>query len=144
MGDSPQHRRCLGFSDKVETASITFQTSRVSGPTKASRAMNSEEVGGLSRGDVRFSGPKGVTVRRAPRRGKVMGQLSLMGKGRFGDLRRSRLVALWQGLRGTRRTRRQSTARTTINPVEVVPAANLGDAIEIVVDADFARGKTQC
>ena len=70
------------------------------------------------------------------RGGKVDGQLSLMGKTRpvtFGV----ELVGAGKGFAG--QPRLGMTARTRINPVDFGLPPLLGDAIEIVVDAEFQR-----
>ena len=70
------------------------------------------------------------------RSGKVDGQLSLMGKTRpvTFDVE---LVGAGKGFAGQPRI--GMTARTRINPVDFGLPPLLGDAIEIVVDAEFQR-----
>lgn len=70
------------------------------------------------------------------RHGKVDGQFSLMGKTRpvTFDVE---LVGAGKGFAGQPRI--GMTARTTINPVDFGLPPLLGDAIEIVVDAEFQR-----
>jgi polyisoprenoid-binding protein YceI len=71
-----------------------------------------------------------------PRGGKVDGQLSLMGKTRSVTFD-VELVGAGKGFAG--QPRMGMTARTTINPVDFGLPPLLGDAIEIVVDAEFQR-----
>ena len=68
--------------------------------------------------------------------GKVDGELSLMGRKRpvTFDVE---LVGAGKGFAG--RPRIGMTGRTTINPVEFGLAPLFGDAVEIVVDAEFER-----
>ncbi len=114
---------------KVETASIT---SNVKG--------FAEQLGGNDFLNA-AAFPEATFVSTAFRqtgaqRGKVDGELSLMGRKRpvTFDVE---LVGAGKGFSG--RPRIGMTGRTTINPVEFGLAPLFGDAVEIMVDAEFER-----
>ncbi|MFZ5778782.1 MAG: YceI family protein [Pseudomonadota bacterium] len=74
--------------------------------------------------------------RTGPQNGKVDGTLTLMGKTRPVTFE-VELVGAGKGFAD--RPRIGMSGRTTINPVDFGLAPMLGDAIEIVVDAEFER-----
>lgn len=117
------------LSAKVETASIT---SNVKGFAQELAGDNFLKSAAL---------PEATFVSTAfrqmsSRRGKVDGQLTLMGKARpvTFDVE---LVGAGKGFAD--RPRIGATARTSINPVDFGLPALFGDAIEIVIDAEFQR-----
>jgi polyisoprenoid-binding protein YceI len=125
----PANPAASSLSAKVETASIT---SNVKG--------FGEQLAGDDFLKARAF-PEATFVSTAfrqmsTRRGKVDGQLTLMGKTRpvTFDVE---LVGAGKGFGGQPRI--GVTARTSINPVDFGLPALLGDAIEIVVDTEFQR-----
>ena len=77
-----------------------------------------------------------MLFRSSSRQGKVDGQLTLMGKTRSVTFD-VELVGAGKGFAG--QPRMGINARTSINPVDFGLPPLLGDAIEIVVDAEFQR-----
>jgi polyisoprenoid-binding protein YceI len=114
---------------KVETASIT---SNVKG--------FGEQLSGddflKARGFPEASFVSTAFRQTSPSRGKIDGELTLMGKTRpvTFDVE---LVGAGKGFAGQPRI--GINARTSINPVDFGLPALLGDAIEIVVDSEFQR-----
>jgi polyisoprenoid-binding protein YceI len=117
------------LSAKVETASIT---SNVKG--FGEQLAGDEFLKSRSFPDATFVST--AFRQTSSRRGKVDGQLTLMGKTRAVTFD-VELVGAGKGFAGQPRI--GVNARTSINPVDFGLPPLLGEAIEIVVDAEFQR-----
>jgi polyisoprenoid-binding protein YceI len=117
------------LSAKVETASITSSVKGFGEQLAGDEFLKSKAFPEATFTSTAFR-------QTSPRSGKVDGQLSLMGKTRpvTFDVE---LVGAGKGFAGQPRI--GMTARTRINPVDFGLPPLLGDAIEIVVDAEFQR-----
>jgi len=117
------------LSAKVETASITSNVKGFGEQLAGDEFLKSKAFPEATFTSTAFR-------QTSPRSGKVDGQLSLMGKTRpvTFDVE---LVGAGKGFAGQPRI--GMTARTRINPVDFGLPPLLGDAIEIVVDAEFQR-----
>jgi polyisoprenoid-binding protein YceI len=129
LGWDPANTAAGSLSAKVETASIT---------------SNVKDFGEQLAGDEFLKSkafPEATFVSTAfrqtgPRGGKIDGQLTLMGKTRPATFD-VELVGAGKGFAG--QPRMGMNARTRINPVDFGLPPLLGEAIEIVVDAEFQR-----
>ena len=117
------------LSAKVETASITSNVKGFGEQLAGDEYLKSRSFPQASFVSTAFR-------QTSSRRGKVDGQLSLMGKTRAVTFD-VELVGAGKGFAGQPRI--GMTARTRINPVDFGLPPLLGDAIEIVVDAEFQR-----
>jgi polyisoprenoid-binding protein YceI len=117
------------LSAKVETASITSSVKGFGEQLAGDEFLKSKAFPEATFTSTAFR-------QTSARSGKVDGQLSLMGKTRpvTFDVE---LVGAGKGFAGQPRI--GMTARTRINPVDFGLPPLLGDAIEIVVDAEFQR-----
>jgi polyisoprenoid-binding protein YceI len=117
------------LSAKVETASITSNVKGFGEQLAGDEFLKSKTFPEATFTSTAFR-------QTNPRSGKVDGTLSLMGKTRpvTFDVE---LVGAGKGFAG--QPRMGMTARTRINPVDFGLPPLLGDAIEIVVDAEFQR-----
>jgi polyisoprenoid-binding protein YceI len=117
------------LSAKVETASITSNVKGFGEQLAGDEFLKSKTFPEATFTSTAFR-------QTDPRSGKVDGTLTLMGKTRpvTFDVE---LVGAGKGFAG--QPRMGMTARTRINPVDFGLPALLGDAIEIVVDAEFQR-----
>jgi polyisoprenoid-binding protein YceI len=117
------------LSAKVETASITSNVKGFGEQLAGDEFLKSKTFPEATFTSTAFR-------QTDPRSGKVDGTLSLMGKTRpvTFDVE---LVGAGKGFAG--QPRMGMTARTRINPVDFGLPPLLGDAIEIVVDAEFQR-----
>jgi polyisoprenoid-binding protein YceI len=117
------------LSAKVETASITSNVKGFGEQLAGDEFLKSKAFPEATFVSTAFR-------QTSARSGKVDGQLSLMGKTRpvTFDVE---LVGAGKGFAGQPRI--GMTARTRINPVDFGLPPLLGDAIEIVVDAEFQR-----
>jgi polyisoprenoid-binding protein YceI len=117
------------LSAKVETASITSNVKGFGEQLAGDEFLKSKTFPEATVTSTAFR-------QTNPRSGKVDGTLSLMGKTRpvTFDVE---LVGAGKGFAG--QPRMGMTARTRINPVDFGLPPLLGDAIEIVVDAEFQR-----
>ena len=117
------------LSAKVETASITSNVKGFGDQLAGDEFLKSKAFPEATFVSTAFR-------QTSPRSGKVDGTLSLMGKTRpvTFDVE---LVGAGKGFAGQPRI--GMTARTRINPVDFGLPPLLGDAIEIVVDAEFQR-----
>jgi polyisoprenoid-binding protein YceI len=129
LGWDPANTAGGSLSAKVETASITSNVKGFSEQLAGDEFLKSKAF------------PEATFVSTAFRqtsasRGKVDGTLTLMGKTRpvTFDVE---LVGAGKGFAGQPRI--GMTARTSINPVDFGLLPLLGDAIDIVVDAEFQR-----
>jgi polyisoprenoid-binding protein YceI len=117
------------LSAKVETASITSSVKGFGEQLAGDEFLKSKAFPEATFTSTAFR-------QTSPRSGKVDGQLSLMGKTRAVTFD-VELVGAGKGFAGQPRI--GMTARTRINPVDFGLPPLLGDAIEIVVDAEFQR-----
>ena len=117
------------LSAKVETASITSNVKGFGEQLAGDEYLKSRAFPEAAFVSTAFR-------QTSSRRGKVDGQLTLMGKTRAVTFD-VELVGAGKGFAG--QPRMGMNARTTINPVDFGLPALLGDAIEIVVDAEFQR-----
>ena len=117
------------LSAKVETASITSNVKGFGDQLAGDEFLKSRAFPEATFVSTAFR-------QTSSRRGKVDGQLSLMGKARSVTFD-VELVGAGKGFAGQPRV--GINARTTINPVDFGLPPILGDAIEIVVDAEFQR-----
>ena len=117
------------LSAKVETASITSNVKGVGEQLASDEFLKSKAFPEATFVSIAFR-------QTSPQNGKVDGTLSLMGKTRpvTFDVE---LVGAGKGFAGQPRI--GMTARTRINPVDFGLPPLLGEAIEIVVDAEFQR-----
>jgi polyisoprenoid-binding protein YceI len=117
------------LSAKVETASITSNVKGFGEQLAGDEFLKSKAFPEATFVSTAFR-------QTSPQSGKVDGTLSLMGKTRpvTFDVE---LVGAGKGFAG--QPRMGMTARTRINPVDFGLPPLLGDAIEIVVDAEFQR-----
>jgi polyisoprenoid-binding protein YceI len=125
----PANTAAGSLSAKVETASITSSVKGFGEQLAGDEFLKSKAFPEATFTSTAFR-------QTSPRSGKVDGQLSLMGKTRpvTFDVE---LVGAGKGFAGQPRI--GMTARTRINPVDFGLPPLLGDAIEIVVDAEFQR-----
>ena len=135
---SPERRRSrwdpantagASLSAKVETASITSNVKGFGEQLAGDEFLKSRAFPEATFVSTAFR-------QTSPRRGKVDGQLTLMGKTRAVTFD-VELVGAGKGFAG--QPRMGMNARTSINPVDFGLPPLLGDAIEIVVDAEFQR-----
>ena len=117
------------LSAKVETASITSNVKGFGDQLAGDEFLKSKAFPEATFVSTAFR-------QTSPQSGKVDGTLSLMGKTRpvTFDVE---LVGAGKGFAG--QPRMGMTARTRINPVDFGLPPLLGEAIEIVVDAEFQR-----
>ena len=125
----PANTAGAALSAKVETASITSSVKGFGEQLAGDEFLKSKAFPEATFTSTAFR-------QTGARSGKVDGQLSLMGKTRpvTFDVE---LVGAGKGFAGQPRI--GMTARTRINPVDFGLPPLLGDAIEIVVDAEFQR-----
>jgi polyisoprenoid-binding protein YceI len=125
----PANTAAGSLSAKVETASITSSVKGFGEQLAGDEFLKSKAFPEATFTSTAFR-------QTSARSGKVDGQLSLMGKTRpvTFDVE---LVGAGKGFAGQPRI--GMTARTRINPVDFGLPPLLGDAIEIVVDAEFQR-----
>lgn len=125
----PVNTASSSLTARVETASITSNVKGFAQDLAGDKFLNS----------ARFPAATFVSTafrQLSSRRGKVDGQLALMGKTRAVTFD-VELVGAGKGFAGQPRI--GATARTAINPVDFGLPALFGDAIEIVVDVEFQR-----
>ena len=125
----PANTAGASLSAKVETASITSNVKGFGEQLAGDEYLKSRAFPEAAFVSTAFR-------QTSSRRGKVDGQLTLMGKTRAVTFD-VELVGAGKGFAG--QPRMGMNARTTINPVDFGLPALLGDAIEIVVDAEFQR-----
>jgi polyisoprenoid-binding protein YceI len=125
----PANTAAGSLSAKVETASIASSVKGFGEQLAGDEFLKSKAFPEATFTSTAFR-------QTSARSGKVDGQLSLMGKTRpvTFDVE---LVGAGKGFAGQPRI--GMTARTRINPVDFGLPPLLGDAIEIVVDAEFQR-----
>ena len=125
----PANTARRSLSAKVETASITSNVKGFGEQLAGDEFLKSKAFPEATFTSTAFR-------QTSPRSGKVDGTLSLMGKTRpvTFDVE---LVGAGKGFAG--QPRMGMTARTRINPVDFGLPPLLGEAIEIVVDAEFQR-----
>jgi len=117
------------LSAKVETASITSSVKGFGEQLAGDEFLKSKAFPEATFTSTAFR-------QTSPRSGKVEGTLTLMGKTHPATFD-VELVGAGKGFAGQPRI--GMTARTRINPVEFGLPPLLGDAIEVVVDAEFQR-----
>ena len=129
LGWDPANTAGSSLSAKVETASITSNVKGFGEQLAGDEFLKSRSFPQATFTSTAFR-------QTSSRRGKVDGQLALMGKTRpvTFDVE---LVGAGKGFAGQPRI--GINARTSINPVDFGLPPLLGDAIEIVVDAEFQR-----
>ena len=129
LGWDPANTAGGSLSATVETASITSNVKGFGEQLAGDEFLKSKAFPQATFVSTAFR-------QTSERRGKVDGQLSLMGKTRpvTFDVE---LVGAGKGFAG--QPRMGMTARTSINPVDFGLPPLLGDAIEIVVDGEFQR-----
>jgi polyisoprenoid-binding protein YceI len=129
MNWDPANTAGASLSAKVETASITSNVKGFGDQLAGDEFLKSRAFPAATFVSTAFR-------QTSSRHGKVDGQLSLMGKTRSVTFD-VELVGAGKGFAGQPRV--GINARTTINPVDFGLPPILGDAIEIVVDAEFQR-----
>jgi polyisoprenoid-binding protein YceI len=129
LGWDPANTAAGSLSAKVETASITSNVKGFGDQLAGDEFLKSKAFPEATFTSTAFR-------QTSARGGKVEGQLSLMGKTHpvTFDVE---LVGAGKGFAG--QPRMGMNAHTSINPVDFGLPPLLGDAIEIVVDAEFQR-----
>ena len=129
LGWDPANTAGDALSAKVETASITSNVKGFAEQLAGDEFLKSKAFPEASFTSTAFR-------QTSAHAGKVEGQLSLMGKTHPATFD-VELVGAGKGFAG--QPRMGMNARTRINPVDFGLPPLLGDAIEIVVDAEFQR-----
>ena len=129
LGWDPANIAGCSLSAKVETASITSNVKGFGEQLAGDEFLKSKAFPEATFTSTAFR-------QTSPQSGKVDGTLSLMGKTRPATFD-VELVGAGKGFAG--QPRLGMTARTRINPVDFGLPPLLGEAIEIVVDAEFQR-----
>jgi polyisoprenoid-binding protein YceI len=129
LGWDPANTAGSSLSAKVETASITSNVKGFGEQLAGDEFLKSRAFPEATFVSTAFR-------QTSSRRGKVDGQFTLMGKTRAATFD-VELVGAGKGFAG--QPRMGMNARASINPVDFGLPPLLGDAIEIVVDAEFQR-----